>query len=660
LDRLAAILQGVDTVCETDLLAPTFRLVQELAGRRYPGRDGSEASVSFQVAAEHARSVAFLIADGVLPSRDGRGYVLRRLMRRAIRHARLLGIDQPVLSALTGSVIDTLGPAWPELVQHRSLIEQVVTAEENGFDRTLRQGSKLLDSAINQTRATGATRLPGQTAFELHDTFGFPVDLTIDAARSAGLTIDEDAFAALLENQQRQAQQAGRGKKGTAVARQDAYRQVAALHGLTDFVGYDTTTTETQVVALLHEGELVEGAVEGDDIEVILDRSPFYAEAGGQVGDNGTLSTSGGAVLHILDTQPGLDGLHVHTAHVTSGEIRTGQGAEAIVDGDRRAAIARSHSATHVLHAMLRRVLGDHAAQQGSRVEPGRLRFDFAHFTAVDPAQLAVVQTLVNEHLLDDPDVRVWQASRSEAHAAGATALFGEKYGDQVRIVDIGDFSRELCGGTHVGHGSQAGPVHIIGESSIGASLRRIEALTGGDALRHYDHEHALLTELTGLLGVRPDQAPDQLRQRLDKLAEAQRHLDRLRKAELAAMADALTDRIQPVDGGWLITVLLHGVTGEEMRPLAADLAQRHRSEPGAVVLGADVSGKAMLVAALNPALADTGLQARDVLTAAAQAVGGGAGGKGALANAGGRHPERLNEALKVAADTVRSLLGKA
>ncbi|MGI8329737.1 alanine--tRNA ligase [Actinomadura scrupuli] len=658
LDRLAAILQGVETVCETDLLSPTFRLVQELAGRGYPGRDGSEASVSFQVAAEHARSAAFLIADGVLPARDGRGYVLRRLMRRAIRHARLLGIDQPVLPALTASVIDNLGPAWPELEQHRSLVEQVVTAEEQSFDRTLRQGSKLLDGAIGRARATGASRLPGRTAFELHDTYGFPVDLTIDAARSAGLTVDEDAFAALLESRRRQATEDGRGKKGIAVARQDAYRQVAALHGLTDFVGYDTTTAETRLVALLDDGELVEAAAEGDELEVILDRSPFYAEAGGQVGDTGTLTTGDGAVLRVLDTRPGLDGLHVHAARVISGEIRTGQDTEAVVDADRRAAIARSHSATHVLHAMLRRVLGDHAAQQGSRVEPGRLRFDFAHFTAVGPAQLSTVQTLVNEHLLDDPEVRVWRAGRAEAEAAGATALFGERYGDQVRIVDIGDFSRELCGGTHVGHGSQAGPVHIVGESSVGASLRRIEALTGGDALRHHDHGQALLAELAGLLGVRPDQAPGRLRRRLDELAEAQRHLDRLRTAELATMADRLAGRAQPVDGGWLITELLHGVSGEELRPLAADVAQRRPDEPGVVVLGTEVGGKAMLVAALNPALAGTGLQARDTLAAAARAVGGGAGGKGALAQAGGRDPGGLTEALRLAADTVRDLLG--
>jgi alanyl-tRNA synthetase len=657
LDRLAAILQGVDTVCETDLLAPTLRRVQELAGRQYPGRDGSEASVSFQVAAEHARSAAFLIGDGVLPSRDGRGYVLRRLMRRAIRHARLLGIEAPVLPDLTGSVIDNLGSVWPELEQHRSLIQQVVTAEEEGFDRTLRQGSKLLDGAISKARSSGSSRLPGRTAFELHDTYGFPVDLTLDAARSAGLTVDEDAFAGLLEAQQRQAQQAGRGKKGSAVARLDTYRQIAAQHGLTDFVGYDTTTTEARLVAILHHGRLADTAAEGDEIEVILDRSPFYAEAGGQVGDTGTLHTVGGALLQILDTRPGLDGLHVHTARVTAGETRTGEEAEAIVDAGRRAAVARSHSATHVLHAMLRRVLGDHAAQQGSRVEPGRLRFDFAHFTAVDPAQLAAVQTLVNDHLLDDPDVRVWEATRAQAEAAGATALFGEKYGDHVRIVDIGDFSRELCGGTHVGHGSQAGPVHILGESSIGASLRRIEALTGADALRHYDHEHTLLAELASLLGSRPDDAAAQLRQRLETHAEARRLLDRLHKAELTARVDRLSSRVEAVGSGWLITELIDGVTADELRSLATELIGRHRPGPGVVILGTDTGGKAAMVAALTPDLAETGLHAGDLLAGAAKAVGGGAGGKGPLASAGGRQPQHLNHALTIAGAQARDRL---
>jgi alanyl-tRNA synthetase len=659
LDRLAAVLQDAETVSQTDLLAPTFHLVQELAGREYPGRGGGEAAVSFQIVAEHARSVAFLVADGVLPSKDGRGYVLRRLMRRAIRHARLLGIEEPALPALTGSVIDNLGPAWPELERHRSLVRQVVAAEETGFDRTLRQGSRLLDGAIGRARAAGETRLPGRTAFELHDTYGFPVDLTVDAARAAGLAVDEDAFAALLESQRRQAERAGRDRKGGAVARQDAYRRVAARHGLTRFVGYDATTADTRLVALLRGGEPTGGASEGQEVEVILDRSPFYAEAGGQVGDTGTLRTATGAVLAVVDTRPGIDGLHVHTARVTGGEVREGEEAVAVVDAGRRAAVARSHSATHVLHAMLRRVLGDHAAQQGSRVEPGRLRFDFAHFTAVDPTSLATVQTLVNDHLLDDPDVRVWEASRAEAEAAGATALFGEKYGDRVRVVDIGDFSRELCGGTHVGHGSQAGPVHILGESSIGASLRRIEALTGADALRHYDHEHALLAELAGLLGSPPGQAPDRLRERLATLAETRRQLDRLREAELGAMAGLLAGRVEAVDGGWLVTELLDGVAGDEMRPLAAEVAGRRGGERVVVVIGADVGGKAMLVAALSPRLAGAGLEARDILAGAAKAVGGGAGGKGALAGAGGRHPERLAEALSVAAGDARARLAE-
>ncbi|MDH2427878.1 alanine--tRNA ligase [Sphaerisporangium sp. TRM90804] len=647
LERLAAILQDVGSLGETDVLAPTLGLVRELAGRPYPG--GGEEAVSFQVVADHVRAVTFLVADGVLPARDGRGYVLRRLARRAVRHARLLGIEGPVLPALTGSVVDNLGTAWPELERHRSLIEQVVAAEEEAFGRTLRQGSRLLDEAIGRARSSGSARLPGRAAFRLHDTYGFPIDLTVDAARSAGLTVDRDAFAALLEEQQSRAKQVGRGRKGTAVARQDAYRRVAAEHGLTRFVGYDATTAEVRLVALLDDGRAVPGASEGAELEVVLDRSPFYAEAGGQVGDTGVLRTGDGAVLRVLDTRPGIDGLHVHTARVTSGEVRAGQGAEAVVDAGRRAAVARSHSATHVLHAMLRRVLGPHAEQQGSRVEPGRVRFDFAHFTAVGPERLASVQALVNEHLLDDPEVRVWEATRAEAEAAGATALFGEKYGDRVRIVDIGDFSRELCGGTHVGHGSQAGPVHILGESSIGASLRRVEALTGADALRHHDHERAVLAELAALLEVPADQAPDRLRRRLASLAEARRRLDALREAELSAMADTLASRAQRVGGGWLLTERVDGVTADELRPLATELARRRGDEPGIVVIGADAGGKALLVAALSPGLSGDGLRAGDLLTEAARAVGGGAGGKGALASAGGRHPEHLAKALTLA-----------
>ena len=654
MDRLAAILQDADTVCETDLLAPTFRLVQELAEREYPGRDGSEESTSFRVVAEHARSTAFLIADGVLPHGDGRGFVLRRLMRRAVRHARLLGVEGPVLPALTASVVDTLGTAWPELERRRDHIRRVVETEEDGFDRTLRMGSRFLDSAIGKARSNGTSQLTGQTVFNLHNSYGFPVDLTLDAARSAGLSVDEEGFGLLLEEHARRAKDAERDRKGDAVARQDTYRGIVAEHGLTDFTGYDSTEDEGRMLALLNGPDLVERAVEGEEVEVVLDRSPFYAEAGGQVGDTGTLRTPNG-VLRIVDTRPGLTGLHVHTARVTSGEVRTGEPVEASVDADRRAATARSHSATHVLHAMLRRVLGEHAAQRGSRVEPGRLRFDFAHFGGVEAGALLTVQSLVNDYLMDDPDVRVWEAGRADAEAAGAIALFGEKYGEHVRIVDIGDASRELCGGTHVGHGSQAGPVHLVGESSIGVGLRRVEALTGADALRHYDHQQEILTELATLLEVRPDEAPGALRRRLDVLAETQRELIRLRRADQAAIGERLTSRSERVAGGWLIAERVDGVPPEDLRSLALTLTQREGA--GVVILGTAGEGKATLVAAITRDLADTGLQARTLLANAGKAVGGGAGGRGPVAHAGGRDPDGLAKALSIASKEARSAL---
>lgn len=423
------------------------------------------------------------------------------------------------------------------------------------------------------------------------------------------------------------------------MSRQELYRRITAEHGRTDFVGYSTQTAETRVIAVLPHAE--QGL-----LDVILSRTPFYAEAGGQVGDRGSLHTST-ATAEVLDTRLGLDGLHVHTVRILDGELRPGDLAEAIVDASHRAATARSHSATHVLHAMLRRVLGDHATQRGSRVEPGRLRFDFTHHSPVETPPL---QTLINDYLLDDPDVRVWEATRAEAEKAGALALFGEKYDDTVRIVDIGDASRELCGGTHVGHGSQAGPVHIIGESSIGTGLRRIEALTGVDALRHYNHQNAVLHELAALLNVRPDQAPDRLRQRLQTLTEAQRHLEILHQAELRKHAQTLQSLTERLPHGWLAAKLIPTTTSTDLRTVATNAL----APDGVVILGTAKDGKASLIAAAG---ANTGIQARDLLTEAARELGGGAGGKGPIAQAGGRNFENLPAALDRAAAKARELL---
>ncbi|GAA0367550.1 alanine--tRNA ligase [Actinoallomurus spadix] len=623
-DRLAMVLQNVPDVFHTDLLLPVLETVRELAG------GGDETAL--KIVADHARTAAFLIADGVLPSGDGRGYVLRRLLRRAIRHARLLGAGDAVLPALTGAVVDLHGTTWPELETARPLIEKVVTTEEEGFARTLRQGTRILDTAIRERR------LSPKVAFDLHDTYGFPFDLTVDAARAAGLTVDEDAFAALLEERRRRSR-SGRTEPG---------RERRAETGTTAFVGYDATRAGARLRAILRDGAEVPAAAEGDEIEVLLDRSPFYAEAGGQVGDRGVIHTASGAVLTVTDTRPG----HVHVVRVETGEVVPGEEAEAVVDAQRRAAVARSHTATHVLHAMLRRALGPHASQRGSLVDAGRLRFDFAHFEPLPPERLREVEALVNEHLLADPEIRVWHADRARAEAAGAMALFGETYGERVRIVDIGDFSRELCGGTHVGHGSQAGPVHLLGESSIGSGVRRIEALTGADALRHQDHERALLTELADLLRVRPDEAPQRLRQRLAELAEARRVLEAQRREQLTAEAVRLAGHAKRVGTGWLVVQRVSGVGADELRPLAAEVRRRRGD---VVVLGAEVGGRALMVATVSP---DLGAPARTVLTTAAAAIGGGAGGKGTVANAGGQRTRHLDEALRLAAASARDLLG--
>ncbi|MGW4237178.1 alanine--tRNA ligase [Streptomyces sp. NPDC004749] len=656
LDRLAAILQDAQNVCTTDLLLPTFRTVQDLAGRTCPAE--GEEKVSFQVVTEHARSIAFLIADGVLPAKDGRGYILRRLMRRAIRHARLLGIGGPVLPAATASVIGNLSSVWPELTAQAALIEQVVTAEEESFTRALKQGTRLLDAAISRTRHSGSAALPGETAFELADTYGFPLELTVEAAHDAGLTVDEDRFAALLDEQKKRAKAGGKAKTAEALRKMETYRELAARLPRTDFLGYEHLNAEATVIGLVSGGTVVDSVGEGCEVELVLDRSPFYAEAGGQVGDTGTLTLHDGTRLEINDTRYGLEGFRVHTARVLQGELRTGAGGEAVVDAGRRAGLMRSHSATHILHAVVMATLGDHARQQGSLVEPDRLRFDFAHFAALTPDQLQQLETAVNGHVLDDPEVRAWHADRAEAEAAGAIALFGEKYGDRVRIVDIGDFSRELCGGTHVAHGSQVGPFRLLSETSVGSNLRRVEALTGHGTLRHLDTERQLLNQLAGLLGTRPTEAPDVLRKHVDALASAQAELGQMRAAELRFQAARLAAMVRPADGGRLLAQKVTGITPDELRQLASETLAQLPSGPAVVVLALEYSGKALLVAAISPQLLGRGVQAAQVITRAAKTVGGGGGGTGALASAGGRRPEHLDQALVSAAEDAAALLG--
>jgi alanyl-tRNA synthetase len=654
LERVAILLQGADSMYETDLFAPVRAEVQELSAASYGKDDRVDRSI--RIVTEHGRTASFLIADGVLPSNEGRGYILRRLLRRSVRHLRLLGVEDPALARVSARVVDTLGGAWPELVAQRSLIEQVVASEEESFSRTLRQGSTLLDSAIRRTREQGVPMLGGDTAFQLHDTFGFPYELTLEAAAEAGLEVDADRFQELMEDQRRRAKEARR-ELDADLRRLESYRDLSARHGRTTFLGYQTTTAEGRLLGLLRDGEELAAASEGDQVELILDRTPFYAEGGGQVGDTGLVRTGGGAVLQVTDTQAGLEGFYVHTARVVSGEPQVGDQVHAEVDADRREAVTRSHTATHTLHWALRDQLGEHARQQGSLVDAGRLRFDFAHFQAVPSEQLAEIEASVNRQLLADPDIKVWHGTLAEAEAAGALSLFGEKYGSVVRVVEVGDFSRELCGGTHVGHGSQVGPVHVVGEASIGANLRRIEALTGLEALHYVDRERQLLAEVAALLKTRPEDAPEQLRRRLEALATATRELERLRVAGLERLAADLAGRVAREPGGWLVAERVPDAGADDLRRIASSVRDRVGAGPGVVVLGSEVQGKAAMVALLTTDLAASGAAARDVLARAAKAVGGGAGGKGDLASAGGRDPSRLDEALGIARADALGLL---
>jgi alanyl-tRNA synthetase len=649
-ERLAMLLQDVPNVFETDVIRPILDRAVELTGVDYGSGDKSD--ISLRVVADHARSSSFLIADGVLPSNEARGYVLRRLLRRAVRHLRLLGTDKPVLPDMMSVVIDTLGDAWPELVAQRELIARVAMSEEEGFGRTLRTGMGLLSDAIAGARDAGTNELSGSTAFKLHDTYGFPVELTLEIAAEEGLTLDRDAFAAEMEAQRRRARSAAkRGAGGQPDT--DAYRH--AVTRPVEFVGYESDAADAPVVALLDAAGAVERAQEGDLVDVVLDRTPFYAEGGGQLGDHGVIETPTGRMIVTYTVAP-VDGVTVHKARVDAGEVAVGQEAHAQIDVDRRASITRGHTATHLLHATLREALGDHARQAGSAIDAGRFRFDFPHFEAVSTAQLEDVEHRVNRRIVEDPEIATAVMTQDEARKAGAVALFGEKYGEIVRVVRVGDFSLEFCGGTHVARTPDIGVFSILSEGSIAANLRRIEALTGPEALAYLARERMIAEQVSQMLKVPPDQVVDRVSDLLARLRAAEKEIARARQQALLAGAGQLAARAEQVSGARVLTASVQGTDRDSLKTLALDL--RQRLGESVVVLG-DVTddGKAHMVATVSPDLLARGLEARDVLQPGARVVGGGAGGKGAVAQAGGRDGSKLSAALEACRRTARELV---
>ena len=620
-ERWLMLLQDVPTVMDVDIMRPLLDTAQSLTGRTY-GRDADD-DWALRVLADHARTMTFLVNDGVVPSNEDRGYVLRRLIRRAVRFAYLLGVNDLVLPALTAACIDTMGSAYPELTTNADWIGSMIEREEGGFRTTLARGVSLLED----TFASGATEVPGDVAFKLHDTFGFPVEVTQEMAAERGVGVDLAGFGGLMDEQRTRAKAAG--KKGDVYANRTSFQDLLDRHGATEFVGREESEAKATVLA----------AVPGDagTVSLFLDRTPFYAESGGQVGDTGTIVTDTGRA-EVLDTTYGLPGLHRHQARITEGQIEAGQEATAAIDVERRDAIRRNHTGTHLLHWALRKVLGESVKQQGSLVDDERLRFDFGPADAVTPDQIREIEDLANAAILANDPVRHYETTKAEATALGAIAFFGDKYGDIVRVLEAGRHSTELCGGTHVRATGDIGPVKIVSESSIGANLRRIEAVTGTGPIDRLRAEEQVLAELAEVLNVPVGEVVDGARKRLEEIRALRDEVKALKRQAAGGQATALA--AQAVDG-----VLIERVDGLD-RDTVRDLAVALRDQPGmrAVVLGtAPEGGGAALVAAV---VADSGFHASELLRDAKALIKGGGGNDPLLAVAGGKDAEGLDAAL--------------
>ena len=669
LERMAAILQGVDNIYEIDTLWKVLDRAAELTEQKY-GRD-HRVDVSLRVVADHVRTAVMMVADGVLPSNEGRGYVLRRILRRSIYNLRLLaggqrggGSDGRYLHELADTAIGAMADQFPELRIEAPRIVGVIDAEESTFLSTLRTGSAIFDAAVGETKRRGTTSLSGEQAFQLHDTYGFPIDLTLEMAGEQGLAVDEDGFRRLMAQQRQRAKQDSLDKK-TGNADISVFAGLLAKSGPVVFTGYDEVTGEAAVAGLLAGGVSVPAAGQGTEVEVILDRTPFYAEGGGQLADTGLIRVASapgaaGGEVEVRDVQAPVPGLIVHRGVVTSGEVVVGALAEAIVDTQRRRAISRSHTATHMVHRAIRGALGDAAAQAGSENAPGRLRFDFTASGAVPVAVLRDVEDEVNQVLIDDLEVRAFVTPIDEARSMGAIALFGEKYGDEVRVVEVGSYSRELCGGTHVAHSGQLGLIKILGESSIGTGVRRVEALVGTDAFRYLARESVLVSQLTEQLKTRREDLPDRVAALVSRVRDAERDLERVRSAQILGAAAELAEGAEDVGPVALVTHQVpDGTSADDIRKLALDVRGRLPQQRAAavVIAGVPADRPAVVVAVNEPGRA-LGLAAGALVRSAAQALGGGGGGRDDIAQGGGApQGDRAGQAISEAFDAVRAVV---
>ena len=651
LERIGALLQGKHDNYDTD----TMRSLIEASAHATSSDPDGPGNVHHRVIADHLRSTSFLIADGVLPSNEGRGYVLRRIMRRAMRHAHLLGAKDPVMHRLVPALVAQMGQAFPELGRAQSLIEETLELEETRFKQTLDRGLKLLDEELGGLPDNAA--LPGETAFKLYDTYGFPLDLTQDALREKGREVDVSGFDSAMEEQKAKARAAWSGSGEAADA--TIWFELADEHGTTDFLGYDTEVAEGQIIALVQEGTLVSSASKGASVQIVLNQTPFYAESGGQVGDTGVLRTEN-ATAQITDTRK-LAGLFVHMAEITEGELASGDAAQLEVDHARRTSIRANHSATHLLHEALRKALGDHVAQRGSLNAEDRLRFDFSHAKAMSVSELSQVNAEVNAYIRQNSPVETRIMTPDDARDLGAQALFGEKYGDEVRVVSMGvedgsgkglggqTYSIELCGGTHVKRTGDIGLFTIVSEAASSSGVRRIEALTGADALAHLTAQDQRLGDVASELKARPEEVVDRLRALMGERKALSNEVAQLRRdlAMSGGAGQGDTSAVREVAGLKFIAQVLTGVSGKDLPPLIDD----HKANigSGAVLLIADTGGKAAVAAGVTKDLTDR-LSAVDIVRAAVAELGGkGGGGRPDMAQGGGADVANADAAITAA-----------
>ena len=652
LERMATIMQGVDSIFDVDTVKSIRDAVCAKAGVEY-GKD-HKTDVSVRVITDHIRSVTMMTADGVLPSNEGRGYVLRRLLRRAARHGKLLGIEGEFLAELSKSVIACSGEAYPELVEKQDYIFKILSIEENSFYKTIDKGMEILKADMEEMKAAGEKVMSGEKSFRLYDTYGFPVDLTKEILAEEGMEIDEDAFTAEMKAQKERARSA-RAKSNYMGAAETVYNELP-VELETAFAGYDVyDVANAKIVALVADEAVAETAQAGDTVAVFLDRTPFYAEGGGQVGDQGVIKTETG-VVKVTNCVKVVGGKIAHMGEVTEGLVQVGEMACASIDVELRMASSRNHSATHLLHKALRTVLGTHVEQAGSYVSAERLRFDFTHFAAMTADEIKEVERLVNDAIFASYDVHTDEMSIDEARNRGAMALFGEKYGEVVRVVDMGGYSIELCGGAHLKNTAQVGSFKILSENGVAAGVRRIEAVTGKEALKHYQAQEDEIKEICRLVKSTPDKLLARLEQLLAEQKETAKELEKLKAKMAGGAADEMLNSKVEIGGVAVLAAEVKDMDGNALRTMGDQLKQKLGS--GVVVLASGKDGKVNLMAMATDDVVKKGVHAGNIIKAAAAVCGGGGGGRPNMAQAGGKDASKIADALEKAKAVVAEQLG--